>query len=257
MANRKHSTHALDAGEIVKTALRLQERIAARFPDSGLQNVCAGLVQTAQVTGARARRLARPYYLLRLAVVAIVAIGIAAQVYFARVIEWGDVIAHADPVGVTQGLDAIVNLLVLAGGAVWFLMTAETRLKRRRVLRWLHELRSTAHVIDMHQLTKDPSSVLGAAGPTPSSPRRTMNRSELARYLDYCSEMLSLTSKLAALYAQNLPDPVVIDAVNDIESLTGNLGRKIWQKITILESYDAPVPSLEVRPPDRRETPRP
>ena len=48
--------------------------------------------------------------------------------------------------------------------------------------------------------------------------------------------MLSLTSKLAAVYAQNLPDPVVIDAVNDIESLTTNLSQKIWQKITILDA---------------------
>ena len=47
-----------------------------------------------------------------------------------------------------------------------------------------------------------------------------MSPFELTRYLDYCSEMLSLTSKLAAVYAQNLPDPVVIDAVYDIESLT-------------------------------------
>ena len=58
---------------------------------------------------------------------------------------------------------------------------------------------------------------------------------ELTRYLDYCSEMLSLTSKLAAVYAQNLPDPVVIDAVNEVESLTTNLSQKIWQKITILD----------------------
>jgi len=50
--------------------------------------------------------------------------------------------------------------------------------------------------------------------------------------------MQSLTGKLAALYAQNLPDPVVIDVVNDIEELTANFSRKVWQKISILESYD-------------------
>ena len=63
-----------------------------------------------------------------------------------------------------------------------------------------------------------------------------MSPFELTRYLDYCSEMLSLTSKLAAVYAQNLPDSVVIDAVNEIESLTTNLSQKIWQKITILDA---------------------
>jgi hypothetical protein len=52
--------------------------------------------------------------------------------------------------------------------------------------------------------------------------------------------MQSLTGKLAAVYAQNLPDPVVIDAVNDIEELTANFSRKVWQKISILESYESP-----------------
>jgi len=33
-------------------------------------------------------------------------------------------------------------------------------------------------------------------------------------------------------------DGVVVDAVNDIENLTTSLGRKIWQKITILSSLE-------------------
>jgi len=47
--------------------------------------------------------------------------------------------------------------------------------------------------------------------------------------------LFALTSKLAALHAQHRQDPVVLDAVNDIESLTADLSRKIWQKITILD----------------------
>jgi hypothetical protein len=62
-----------------------------------------------------------------------------------------------------------------------------------------------------------------------------MSEFELIRYLDYCSEMLSLTGKLAALYMQNMRDPVIIDAVTEIEELTTNLSRKIWQKIMILQ----------------------
>ena len=90
------------------------------------------------------------------------------------------------------------------------------------------------HVIDMHQLTKDPSVLLGAIKPTASSPKRTMGHVEIQRYLDYCSEMLSITGKLAALYAQSIQDQLVIDTVNDLESLSTNLSRKIWQKITML-----------------------
>ncbi|MET0336210.1 MAG: hypothetical protein ABW063_00460, partial [Caulobacter sp.] len=62
----------------------------------------------------------------------------------------------------------------------------------------------------------------------------------LMRYLDYCSEMLSLTGKLAALYMQNMRDPVIIEAVNEIEDLTTSLSRKIWQKIMILNQPTKP-----------------
>jgi len=65
-----------------------------------------------------------------------------------------------------------------------------------------------------------------------------MTRFELTRYLDYCAEMLALIGKLAALYGERMRDGVVIDAVNDIESFTSGLGRKIWQKITIISALE-------------------
>jgi hypothetical protein len=60
------------------------------------------------------------------------------------------------------------------------------------------------------------------------------------RYLDYCSELLSLTSKVAALYVQHLNDAVVLAAVNDIESLAASLSHKIWQKIMIIGTAAKP-----------------
>ena len=61
---------------------------------------------------------------------------------------------------------------------------------------------------------------------------------ELKRYLDYCSEMLSLCGKIAAVYAQNFHDPVALNAVNEIENLATGLSHKIWQKIMILADDD-------------------
>ena len=87
----------------------------------------------------------------------------------------------------------------------------------------------------MHQLTKDPERLLTPEKSTPSSPQRRFTAFELARYLDYCSEMLSVISKVAALYVQNFDDPVTLAAVNDVEQLTGSLSQKLWLKIDILE----------------------
>jgi hypothetical protein len=71
--------------------------------------------------------------------------------------------------------------------------------------------------------------------PTATSPKRDMTAVEMSRYLDYCSELLAITGKLAALYAQAVPDEGVASAVNDIELLGSSLSRKIWQKITLID----------------------
>jgi hypothetical protein len=87
----------------------------------------------------------------------------------------------------------------------------------------------------MHQLTKDPDRAVRVLADTPSSPERELGQAQLTRYLDYCSAMLSLVSKIAALYAQSLDDPVVLAAVDEVEALTSGLSNKIWQKIIILD----------------------
>ncbi|MBI3189456.1 MAG: hypothetical protein HYZ33_02290 [Ignavibacteriales bacterium] len=87
----------------------------------------------------------------------------------------------------------------------------------------------------MHQLTKDPELFKNDGVSTTSSPERNYSSFELQRYLDYCSELLSIISQLAALYVQNFPDQIISNAVNDIELLSNGLSRKIWQKIMMIK----------------------
>ena len=141
-----------------------------------------------------------------------------------------------DLVVLVQVSEAGLNIFLLLSAAILFLVTAETRVKRRRALKAIHELRALAHVIDMHQLTKDPERLQVSRTQTPSSPKQNLSPAELGRYLDYCSEMLSLIGKLAALYVQKFDDPVALAAVNEVEDLTTGLSRKIWQKIMIINS---------------------
>ena len=232
-APRRRSTRHLDPNKVVQTLDQLQARIEARFPDSGLAAVCADLALAGRTTELRARRLSRPFIALRLFVGLILLAALAGEVSVATAIDWRQVLANG-VVPLAQGLESAVNLVILSGGAAWFLLTLETRWKRRRVRAALNELRAFAHVVDMHQLTKDPTVVLGGAHPTSASPKRAMTEFQLARYLDYCAEMLALISKLAALYGLRSLDAEIDQSVREIESLTSDLGRKIWQKITIL-----------------------
>ena len=130
------------------------------------------------------------------------------------------------------------NLAVLVGIGVLGLGRLETRWKRARAINALNELRSIAHVVDMHQLTKDPYRKGGGLLFTEHSPRQALEGALLERYLNYCSEMLSLTGKLAALLAQSVSDLEVVEAASDVEALTTGLARKIWQKITLIRRED-------------------
>ncbi len=131
-------------------------------------------------------------------------------------------------------LESAINDLVLIGIAAWFLFSVEERLQRRRALRFLHAPRAPAHLIDMHQLTKDPERAVEPTLDTKSSPHHGLTPFQLSRYLDFCTEMLALVGKLSALLVQEFPDPVVLASVNDLGSLTSGLSRKIWQKIDIV-----------------------
>ncbi len=59
-------------------------------------------------------------------------------------------------------------------------------------------------------------------------------REALADYLGYSGDLLSIIGKLAAYYAHDFKDRVVLDAVNEIEILSSSLSNKIWLKILVL-----------------------
>lgn len=213
----------LDPERIIATAQKLEKRVSERFPGSGLEKVAAELAVMAQDTAEHARRLETPIVWLRLLIAAIIAAGTAVFAFVGTFFSFERL--GGDGFSAVQGIEASINTLVLAGLGFFTLIRLEERFKRREAFRGLHSLRSIIHIIDMHQLTKDPSALSTSFVKTAHSPERTLTREQLTRYLDYCSEMLSLTGKLAALYAQ---------AVNDIEALGTNLSRKIWQKIMMI-----------------------
>jgi hypothetical protein len=224
----------LDSAEIIATAARLEERIRARFPEAGLSRVAAELVSLAHDLAASARALERPIWWLRAATAAVVIAGAAVFVFLGTVVPFNRFSA-GDASDWVQGIEASINTLLLAGLGLIALLRTEATIKEKRVFRELHGLRSLIHVIDMHQLTKDPNVLKPGYKPTAKSPPRLTKKADLASYLDYCSEMLSITGKIAALFAQSVNDEVVVEAVNDIEALGSNLSRKIWQKITLIE----------------------
>jgi hypothetical protein len=225
----------LDSQKIIETVLTLHGRIGNRFPGSGLGNVAGELLTVARETVARTVWIQKPNLPLRCAslllslVMFALLIGLLLHIRQFQLTEYTNFV---------QALEASISSVVFIGAALLFLINWETRIKRNRALKAIHELRALAHIIDMHQLTKDPESYFpNPEATTTVTTRRPMSPFELNRYLDYCSEGLALISKIAALYVQDFQDPVLLDAVDDVEDLTAGFSRKIWQKLTILEAF--------------------
>lgn len=237
---------------IIETVSALQCRISDRFPGSGLANLCGELQDVAERSAIRAHGIGKSVwwiricgYLLAMLVIALVVGMLWFVTHTVRIKEesvgWTDIIG---------AFDAGTSGLIVLGATLYFLIGLEIRIKRRRALLAVHELRSIAHVVDMHQLTKDPERMLGRYQQTSHSPTESMTAFQLNRYLDYCTEMLSLLGKIAALYVQRFDDPIAVAAVSEVEQLTTGLSRKIWQKIVLLsEIQEANAKQSEQKSP--------
>ena len=250
------NSSTLQPKRIVSTIELLNQRIDERFPDAGLKQVCSNVLVLAKNMESRAVWIGRPVVWLRvvtwLVVVAIIVLT-AGPFAWALLSPGTEAIVPSGLTELIQVMEAAINDVLLIGAAIFFLLTVETRYKRKRALEALHEIRSIAHVIDMHQLTKDPHRILGGQPyrNTALSPKIGMTRFELHRYLDYCSEMLALLGKVAAVYVQEFDDGVALASAAEIETLTTGLSSKIWQKIGILsivENQIGETSSVQAKP---------
>lgn len=224
---------AVDPELLHRTISRLEQRIARRFPLAGLRQVAIELVAISDVAVRTSRDIRRPRYLLRIPIWILLAALLGVLVFEVMSIgRWGQIASVQEFI---QVLEPTLGVIFFIAAIVAFLLSLETRWKRTRALEAIHELRTLAHVVDMHQLTKDPTEAnLGESRLPPDD--RPLTPDEFVRYLDFCAEILSLISKITVLYVQDFPDSAAVAAVDEVESLTNGLSRRIWQKITLLRA---------------------
>ncbi|HFA50820.1 MAG TPA: hypothetical protein ENJ95_17570 [Bacteroidetes bacterium] len=234
----------LNPRHIISTLEEVIQRIGGTFPGSGLGKVATELKEVGKCAIQLVKELRHPLWSLRIltitAIVSLITFAIWLSILTIRVST-----SLKDGLMETlQGVESATNEVILLAIGILFFATLETRMKRKKAFESLHRLRSIAHVVDMHQLTKDPNNLLSGTVTASSSPGRSMTPYELTRYLDYCTELLAITSKLAALHVQYFQDKEVLKIVNEVEMLAHELSNKIWQKIMILDikSPDADKP---------------
>jgi hypothetical protein len=290
----------LRSEKLIETVDDLRRRIAEVFPAAGLLGVAGELQQVVHEALATVGRIRRPNIALRLGVGVLIAAVVGLLAAIIAEVRFNPTY-FKEPGQLVQFSDSSLATMVYLGGGIFFLSTLETRMKRRRALAALHELRALSHVVDMHQLRKTPrqsaeaadkpagvapsragpaaaaavdnwsapvappaaSSPPPASAPAASAPppdaragtgsgddypaggRRLLTGREMTQYLSFCTELLAIVSKIAAVYVQDFPDAQAMQAADQIETLTNGLSRKIWQKITLLNPIS----------PDRADAP--
>ena len=228
----------LEPIKLLETAERLERRIGERFGGSGLSRVCRAMVARAAAAAQVSETIRQPDMFMRAVsgTIIFVIVIVALMAAWLALDEAATSSGPGDWRDIPTVGEAVVNEVLLLGGAIWFFASLERKRKRERVINALADLRTLAHLVDIHQLTKNPEAIGGGEHDTASSPTRRLSSFGMGRYLDYCSEMLALIGKVAAVYGEALDDGEAFDAVNDLETLCIGLQRKIWQKIIILES---------------------
>jgi len=221
--------------KIIETQKHLRDRIVKRFPGSGLSGVAAELLTVAEEAAVRAEKIRHPNISLRISVGVLLLSAVVSAIAMARSLQMRADLHEV--MNLVQFVEAGLGTIVFLSVAVLFMLTLELRLKRSRALAAIHELRAIAHVVDMHQVGKQPDGLVHRGGPAVSqSPQQTTKTLfELNRYLNYCNELLAIISKIAAIYVQDFPDANSVAAVDQIETLCSGLSQKISQKIIVLE----------------------
>lgn len=226
--------HRLDPAKIVETAGNLAAEIAVRLPGTTLAAL-AGELETIALSAMERGRLARqPIVSIRLLSAAAIVSAVSALWYLADHIhtkwEFGTINE------VFEGLHTGFELVALFAGAMWFCATIELRIKRKRALAFIEELREFIHVIDVTQLyfTPDLYRSRTPAGPTLPTLDET--------YLLYCTQMLAVLGNLAPLYTRGAPEDSVLRAAADVETLAIAVTTKHLAKAELVRAKGAGVP---------------
>jgi len=131
-----------------------------------------------------------------------------------------------------EATDAGFNLVILLVGALWFFITLEDRLKRKKTLKSIQELREFIHVVDVTQLYHTPELYGDAANP------RTA-RSFDYTYLLFCTEMFGVISHLTALYTRGAAGDSILRAAFDVEMLANAVTAKLLSKAEMVRQSPA------------------
>jgi hypothetical protein len=225
---------AFDSVKLIDTIGRVVAQVEAEFPKADLLQVGKSVMELAHKAEARSTAIQKTNPWLRFGIILVLALGFSAGFFVVNNIrrfpDTGDLFT------MFQGLEAVLNVVILSGAAIFSIVTIETRWQRNAALKEINAVVSLIHIIDMHQLGKHAM----------IAEMRNMTRngllkeefytlSQINRYFDFCSDLMSLAAKITLIYEEKLPDSVISDAVTDAAQLATALSNETYQKMMLID----------------------
>ena len=214
--------HRLNPARIIETAENLARDIGEKLPVSSLAGLAVELAHIAHATVERTQQARRPIYAIRVLSFLAISTSLLGLCYLLDHIharwEFGTIAEVFD------ATDAGFNLLVLLAGALWFLITIENRIKRKKALEFIEELREFIHVIDVTQLFYTP--LVYNSDPAAARTSVTFDYT----YFLFCTQMLAVISNLAPLYTRGAAGDSILRAASDVEMLANAITTKLLSK---------------------------
>lgn len=219
------SSHRLDPVKIIEIAESLSQRIAKKWPESQLAALAAGLAQLARDTEQRVLQARRPILAIRIAsfvTAGLILLGLGNVLwYLLRRVHLTLVVGSGE---LLEAADSGINVVALLAAGMWLLITLEARIRSKKVLESIQELREFIHVIDVTQLYHTPK-MYHENGASPDIPQSFDHN-----YLIFCGQMLAVISNLAALYTRGEGNESVLRAASDVQMLAIAKTEKLYSK---------------------------
>lgn len=244
---------SIGAKGLADAAATLERRIRDRFPTSSLLHNASWLRVLVSLAPAETAAYRRRFVLLRLLFLlfAVLAVGIFGFGIYRLNLDY----KPDSVVELAQLIESGINDVIFLSLGAYFLFRLEPWIKRHRMLLFLGKLRDLVHVTQLLQMNKDPERVVRpvslqlassvGAGTIPSGPARAESRAQdppgaensaflMGRYLDYCLDMLTLISAVAAFVGRDVTDKLIRDGIWEIEELCSSISAKISNKTLML-----------------------
>jgi hypothetical protein len=225
--------HRLDLNKIIATAKNLTDDIHARLPQTSLAKLADELLQITEATEDHLQRANRPIIAIRVSTSLAAVLGLLGMSYLIHHLktrwEFGTISEFV------EGTDAGFNLILILAGALWSLLTLESRIKRKEILGSIEELREFVHVIDLTQLYYTPE-LYRARRDNPRS-SRILDDS----YLLFCTQMLGVLGNLASLYTRGGAGDSILRAASEVEMLAIAISTKQLSKAEAVRKMAATI----------------